>query len=95
MALAWTQPVTEMSARSFPAGKVGRHVWPRTLQHSCADRLEVWEPQPPGTLRTCPSVIGTDLPLLCTEWKVEGRCDRFYSTNGTNVNVEEGLRRME
>jgi len=95
MALGWTQSLTEMSARNFPAGKVGRHVWPRTLQHSCADCLEVWEPQPSGTLRACPSLIGIDLPLFCTEWKVKERCDRFYSTNGTNINVDEGMGKVK
>jgi len=25
-----------------------------TFPPSCADCLEIWEPQPPGTLRACP-----------------------------------------
>jgi len=25
-----------------------------TLPASCEDGLEIWEPQPPGTLRVCP-----------------------------------------
>jgi hypothetical protein len=27
-----------------------------TLPPSCADWLEIWEPQPPGTLRACPGL---------------------------------------
>ena len=27
-----------------------------TLPPSCADCLEIWEPQPPGTLRACPDL---------------------------------------
>jgi len=26
------------------------------LPRSCADCLEIWEPQPPGTLRACPGL---------------------------------------
>jgi hypothetical protein len=35
----------------FPGGKGGRCVELTTLQNSCADCLEIWEPQPPGTLK--------------------------------------------
>jgi len=52
MALGLTKPLTEMSTRIFPGGKGGRCVG-LTLPHSCADCLEIWEPQPPGTLRAC------------------------------------------
>jgi hypothetical protein len=27
-----------------------------TLPPSCADCLEIWEPQPPGTVRACPGL---------------------------------------
>jgi len=40
----------------FPGGKSGRCVGLTTLPSSCADCLETWEPQPPGTLRTCPGL---------------------------------------
>jgi len=40
----------------FPAGKGGRCVGLTTLPPSCADCLEMWEPQPPGTLRACPGL---------------------------------------
>jgi hypothetical protein len=43
MALGSTQSLIEM-------GKSGQCVG-LTLSRSCADCLEIWEPQPPGTLR--------------------------------------------
>jgi hypothetical protein len=50
MALGLTQPLTEMR------GKGGRCVGLTTLPLSCADFVEIWEPQPPGTLRACPGL---------------------------------------
>jgi len=38
----------------FLGGKGGRCLGLTTLLPSWADRLEFWEPQPPGTLRACP-----------------------------------------
>jgi hypothetical protein len=40
----------------FLGGKGGRCVGLTTLPPSCADCLEIWEPQPPGTLRACPGL---------------------------------------
>jgi len=40
----------------FLGGKGGRCVGLTTLPPSCADCLEIWEPQPPGTLRACPGI---------------------------------------
>jgi len=37
-------------------GKGGRCVGLTTLPHSCADYLEIWEPQPSGTPRACPGL---------------------------------------
>jgi hypothetical protein len=37
-------------------GKGGRCVQLTTLPPSCADCHEIWEPQPPGTLRASPEV---------------------------------------
>jgi len=37
-------------------GKGGRCVGLTTLPLSCADCLEIWEPQPPGTLWACPGL---------------------------------------
>jgi hypothetical protein len=54
MALGSTQPLTEMSTRYISwGGKGGRCVVMTTLPPLCADCLEIWEPQPPGTLRVC------------------------------------------
>ena len=37
----------------FLGGKGGRCLGLTTLPPSCVDCLEIWEPQPPGTLRAC------------------------------------------
>ena len=52
MVLGLTQPLTEM----FPGSKGGRCVRLTTLPPLCADCLEIWEPQTPGTLRACPGL---------------------------------------
>jgi len=53
----------------FPEGegKGGRCVGP-TLPHACTDCLDIWEPQPPGSLKACP---GIDLPSALTTIRVE------------------------
>jgi hypothetical protein len=54
MALRSTQPLTEMSTRNISlGGKGGRCVGLTTLPPSCLVCLEIWNPQPPGTLRVC------------------------------------------
>ena len=54
VALGSTQPLTEMSTRNISWGvKGGRCVGLTNLTPSCADCLEIWEPQHPGTLRAC------------------------------------------
>ena len=40
----------------FPGGKGGWCVGLTTLPPSGADCLEIWEPHPPGTVRTCPGL---------------------------------------
>jgi len=40
----------------FLGGKCGRCVELETLANSCADCLEIWEPQPPGTPRASPGL---------------------------------------
>jgi hypothetical protein len=48
---------TEMSTRNISWGrKGGRCVGLTTLPPSSADKIEIWEPQPPGTLRACPGL---------------------------------------
>jgi hypothetical protein len=57
MALGSTQPLTEMSTRNISWGaKGGRCVGLTTLPPSCADCLQIWEPQPPGILMACPGL---------------------------------------
>jgi len=57
MALGSTQPLKEMSTRNISWGvKGGRGVGLTTLPSLCAEYLENWEPQPPGTLRACPGL---------------------------------------
>jgi hypothetical protein len=60
MALGSTQPLTEMSTRNISCGrgggKGGRCLGLTTLPPSCADCLEIWEPQPSGNLRACPGI---------------------------------------
>ena len=60
MALGLTQPLTEMSTRSISwvggGGKYDRCVELTTLTPSCANSLQIWEPQLPGTLGACPGM---------------------------------------
>jgi hypothetical protein len=52
-----TQPLTEMSARNISLGsKGGRCVRLKILTPTSADCLEIWDPQPPETLRVCPGL---------------------------------------
>jgi hypothetical protein len=73
MVLGSTQPLIEISTRniSWGGGKGGWCVGLTTLQPSCADCLEIWEPQPPGTLRTCKRIA---LPLLAELLACQGLC---------------------
>jgi len=58
MTLGLTQPLTEMSTRNISwGGKGDRCLGLTTLPPSCADCLEIWETQPPGTLRACPGLL--------------------------------------
>jgi len=57
MALGLTQPLIEMSTRNIAwGGKGGRFVGLTTLPPSCADFLEIWDPQLPGTLKAFPGL---------------------------------------
>jgi len=60
MALGLTQPVTRMSTRRYLLGVKGaRFVGLTTLLPSCADCLESWESQPPGTVQACTGIAVT------------------------------------
>jgi hypothetical protein len=43
----------------FLGGKFSHCIGLTTLPPSCADSLEVWEPQPPGTLKGCNGIALT------------------------------------
>ena len=54
MALGSTQQTNRNEYQVyFLVGKDCRRVGLTTLPPSCADRLQIWEPQPPETLRAC------------------------------------------
>jgi hypothetical protein len=48
----------------FLGGKGGRCVGLTSLPPSCADCLQIWEPQPPGPLRAC-LLLPLPLPTTC------------------------------
>jgi hypothetical protein len=53
-----SQPVTEMITRKyFLGGESGWCVGLRILPPSCADCLEIWEPQPCGALMACNGLL--------------------------------------
>ena len=51
----YSQPLIVEYQVYFLWGKGGRCVGLTTLTPSCTDCLEIWEPQPPGTLWARPS----------------------------------------
>ena len=52
--LPW--PTTEMSTRNISWGGKGGWCVGLTSPPSCAECLEIWEPQPPGTLGAYPGL---------------------------------------
>jgi len=60
MALGLTHPLTEY----FLGGKGSRCIGLTTIPSSCANCLEIWEPQPPGTLWAVQACNGIALPLF-------------------------------
>jgi hypothetical protein len=55
----------------LPGGKDGRCVGLTTLPPSCADCLEILEPQPPGTPRACPGLQRESFTFLPQIYKHE------------------------
>jgi hypothetical protein len=53
----------------FQGGKGERSIGLTTLPLSYADCLEIWKPQPPGTLRSVQAYTGTALPLTWSRAK--------------------------
>jgi hypothetical protein len=65
----------------FPGGKGGRCIGLTTLPLSCADFIEIWERQPPGTPRVCPGLCY--LPRIWTHrclWHVHLDTSMFRYT---------------
>ena len=57
MALGSTEPLVKMITRNIPGCKGGRCVRLTTPPPSCAERHEIWEPKPPGTLWVTPGLL--------------------------------------
>jgi hypothetical protein len=94
MILGSTQPLIEMSTRNISWGKGGRCLGLTTLQTSCANCHEIWEPQPPGTLRACPGLYrecftprGRDSSVgIATHYGLDG--PRIESRWGTRFSTQ-------
>jgi hypothetical protein len=56
LSLQWKIPTAEPGIE-VGVGKGGRCVGLTILPSSCADYLEICEPQPPGTLWACPGLL--------------------------------------
>jgi len=66
-----THPLTEMSTRNISwGGKGSQCVGLTTLSPSCADCLEIWEPQPPGTSGPVQACTGFAFPTHRLCWSV-------------------------
>jgi hypothetical protein len=78
--------------RYFLGDKGGRCVGLETLPPSCADCLEIWEPQPSGTLRVCPGLY-RDCFAFCFIDKTSERdsvpADGYFLTVYENINGQE------
>jgi len=66
MALESIQPLKERSSRNISWGCKGGRCVELTLPLSFANCLEMWEPQPPGTLRDCPGLSWDCFTFYCT-----------------------------
>ena len=71
VALGLTQPLTGKS-------KGGRYVGLTTLPPLCAGCLQIWEPQPPGTLKACNGIALPFYTRLCAH--VERNAVRIYGS---------------
>ena len=75
----------------FLGSKTGRYVGLTTSPPSHADCFEIWETQPLGTLKACPSLYRIALPLLFTMQYVNatqacGNWDKTADVNNRESN---------
>ena len=72
-----TESLKEVSTRDISlggGGQVSQCVGLTTLFPSCADCLEIWEPQPPGTLRACPDLSWDCFTYFTDSKYITGQC---------------------
>jgi len=90
-----TQPLKEKSSRNISlggGGKGGRCVRLTSLPPSCADCLEIWEPQPPGTQQEIYVQLNSVLLLRnlyagCARWS-------YYSLLLTKFRIHVAIYRV-
>ena len=75
MDLGLTQPLTEMSTRNISlggwgGGEGGRCLRLTILPPSCAERLQIWEPQAPGNLKASQRIALPFLLLYLTFFRI-------------------------
>ena len=68
MVLGLAQPLSTRNVSL--GGKGGRCVGLTTLQFSCADCLEIWEPGPSGNLRACPGLYRDCFTFLYNNYTI-------------------------
>jgi hypothetical protein len=62
----------------FLGDKRGRCVGLTAISPSCADCLEIWEPQPPGTLRVCTGIALTFVWISITVLHSDSNNGTYY-----------------
>jgi len=73
----------------FPVGKGGRCLGLTTLPPSCADCLEIWEPQPSEALKACPGLqwnCFTFYPLSLRNFMI------YFKIRGSSVRIVTSLK---
>jgi len=76
-------------------GKGGRCLWFTALAPSCAECLQIWEPQLPGTPWACIRSVmgGTQSPFLFerSRHRIKSVSKKYLSEQGDQVNFKELL----
>ena len=75
MALGSAQPLIGMSIRDISWGGLTRPVRRADKLLSCTDCLQIWEPQPPGTLRACSRPVQELLFIINFQLYYDTPCD--------------------